>query len=193
MSMRKHLLVLCKSRRAYESLRGFLAVGAVLLALGSTIAMAAEGPGLGHPLGASELAVWDISIGPDGAGLPPGSGTPAAGEAVFRDRCLGCHGESGAGKPNDRLVGGRGTLNSAAPVKTVGSYWPYATTLFDYVRQAMPFNAPKSLTDSEVYAVTAYLLSQNGIIPANQVVDAGFLPAVIMPNRNGFTPFTRGR
>src|ERR1700758_5387218 len=119
----------------------------------------AEGPDLGRPATPEEIAVWDISIGPDGAGLPPGSGTPLQGEAVYAAKCLACHGEKGSGKPNDQLVGGLGTLPGDQPaVKTVGSYWPYATTLFDYVRRAMPLNAPRSLTDDEVYAVSAYIL-----------------------------------
>src|SRR5215469_1046086 len=109
-----------------------------------SVAALAEAPGLGHPAATEEIAVWDISIGPEGAGLPPGSGTPPQGEAVYAAKCLGCHGEKGAGKPNDQLVGGIGTLTGEqAPVKTVGSFWPYATTLFDYVRRAMPFDAPK--------------------------------------------------
>src|SRR5499427_9182539 len=134
-----------------------------LLVLSS--AALAEGPGLGRVASPDEIASWDVSIGPDGAGLPPGRGTPKQGETVFAEKCVACHGEKGAGKPNDQLVGGRGTLTGdQAPVKTVGSFWPYATTLFDYVRRAMPLNAPKSLSNDEVYAVVAYLLRLNGII-----------------------------
>src|SRR6202007_432030 len=106
-----------------------------------------------------------ISIGPDGVGLPPGSGSPKQGEAVYMAKCLGCHGESGAGNPNDALVVVTGTLaGDQTPIKTVGSFWPYATTIFDYVRRAMPLNAPKSLTDDEVYAVAAFFLGLKGII-----------------------------
>ena len=130
--------------------------------------------------------------GPDGAGLPPGRGTVAQGEAVYAAKCQACHGEKGAGKPNDRLVGGMGTLApDKAPVKTVGSYWPYATTLFDYVRRAMPWQQPKSLTNDEVYAVSAYILNLNGIIGPNDVMDAQSLPKVKMPNKDGFIPFPR--
>src|SRR5271154_4331549 len=119
------------------STRKLVAAGA-LLALCS--AAAAESPNLGKPISPEDLASWDISIGPDGAGLPPGSGTPKQGEEVFNTKCQGCHGAKGAGRPNDRLVGGQGTLAGDKPaVKTVGSYWPYATTLFDYVRRAMPY------------------------------------------------------
>ncbi|MEA2989557.1 MAG: S-disulfanyl-L-cysteine oxidoreductase SoxD, partial [Alphaproteobacteria bacterium] len=112
--------------------------------------------------------------------------------AVYAAKCQACHGEKGAGQPNDRLVGGAGSLAPGnAPVKTVGSYWPYATTLFDYVRRAMPFQDSKSLTDDEVYAVSAYILNLNGIIAANDVMDAQSLPKVRMPNRDGFIPFPR--
>ena len=115
-----------------------------------------------------EIASWDISIGPDGAGLPPGSGTPKQGEAVYVAKCLACHGEKGAGKPNDQLVGGMARLPATSPpVKTVGSFWPYATTIFDYVRRAMPYNESKSLTNDEVYAVVAYILQLNGVIGEN--------------------------
>ncbi len=129
----------------------------------------------------------DVSIGPDGAGLPPGSGTPKQGAEVYATKCIMCHGPEGANGVNDRLVGGPGSLTSATAVKTIGSYWPYATTVFDYVRRAMPYPAPHSLTDAEAYAVTAYLLHLNGIIGADDVMDATSLPKVKMPNRTGFT------
>lgn len=159
----------------------------------STVYAWAESPHLGHALTAEEIAPWDISIGPDGAGLPAGSGSVAQGEAVYASTCQACHGEKGAGKPYDRLVGGQGTLAGETPVKTVGSYWPYATTLFDYVRRAMPLSAPKSLTDDQVYAVSAYILFLNGIIGENDVMNATTLPAVRMPNRDGFVRFSRGQ
>ena len=140
----------------------------------------------------ADIAPWDITIGPDGAGLPPGRGTVAQGEAVYAAKCQSCHGEKGAGRPNDRLVGGKGSLapNQAA-VKTVGSYWPYATTLFDYIRRAMPFQDAKSLTDDEVYSVSAYILNLNEIIGKDDVLDAQSLPKVRMPNRDGFVLFPR--
>ena len=100
---------------------------------------APKGPGLGVPATPAQIDAADVSIGPDGAGLPPGSGTPAQGEAIYTTKCIACHGPQGAGTVNDRLVGGQGTLASPAPVKTIGSYWPYATTVFDYVRRAMPY------------------------------------------------------
>ncbi|HMB32714.1 MAG TPA: cytochrome c [Methylomirabilota bacterium] len=127
-----------------------------------------------------------MSIPPDGTGLPPGRGTPAQGAVIYAQKCQNCHGEKGGGQPNDRLVGGQGTLASKAPVRTIGSYWPYATTLFDYVRRAMPYTQSHSLTDDEVYAVTAYLLHLNGIIAEMSVMDAETLPKVRMPNRENF-------
>ena len=153
--------------------------------------LAAEAPHFGQPVAPDELAPWDISVGPDGAGLPPGRGTPKEGEAVYAAKCQACHGEKGAGRPNDVLVGGFGTLAANRPVKTVGSYWPYATTLFDYIRRAMPYNEPKSLTSDEVYAVSAYILNLNGLIGAADALDAQSLPKVKMPNRDGFIPFPR--
>src|ERR1700756_1971227 len=154
----------------------------------------AEGPGLGRAATPDEIASWDVSIGPDGAGLPPGRGTPKQGETVYAEKCVGCHGEKGAGKPNDQLVGGRGSLSGdQAPVKTVGSFWPYATTLFDYIRRAMPLNAAKSLSDDEVYAVSAYILQLNGVIGEADAMDAQTLPKVEMPNRDGFIVFSRGK
>jgi cytochrome c len=154
----------------------------------------AESPNLGSVATPAELAPWDISIGPDGVGLPPGSGTAKQGEAVYAAKCLACHGEKAVGKPNDALVGGRGTLaGDQTPVRTVGSFWPQATTLFDYVRRAMPLNESKSLTNDEVYAVVAYILHLNGIIGENDTINTNILPKVRMPNANGFVPFVRGK
>lgn len=144
------------------------------------------GPGLGVPATPAQIESADVSVGPDGAGLPPGSGTPSQGEAIFNTKCIMCHGPQGAGGLNDQLAGGNGTLATPTPVKTIGSYWPYATTVFDYVRRAMPYPAPHSLTDPEVYALTAYLLSLNGVIAKDAVMDAKTLPQVQMPNRGNF-------
>jgi cytochrome c len=169
-----------------------LILSAAALLLAATPALAADEPHFGKPISPQDLAAWDISIGPDGGGLPPGKGTVAQGEAVYAAKCQACHGEKGEGRPNDRLVGGAGTVApDKAPVKTVGSYWPYPTTLFDYVRRAMPWDRPKSLSDDEVYAVAAYILNLNGIIGSDKVLDAESLPKVKMPNREGFTPFPR--
>jgi cytochrome c len=178
-----------------ECVRQFLAVSvsAFVFTLGAP-ALAQQAPKLGKPIAAEDLAAWDISIGPDGAGLPPGSATVKEGEAVFAAKCQACHGEKGAGTPNDRLVGGKGSLPGEKPaVKTVGSYWPYATTLFDYIRRAMPLNESKSLTNDEVYGVVAYLLNLNGVIGEGETMNAQTLPKVTMPNREGFVTFTRGK
>jgi S-disulfanyl-L-cysteine oxidoreductase SoxD len=164
---------------------------AVVLVTGSA-AFAADPPQFGTPVTQDDIAAWDISIGPDGVGLPPGRGTVAQGEAVYTAKCQVCHGDKGAGKPNDQLVGGQGSLGPGkTPVKTIGSYWPYATTLFDYVRRAMPWDRPKSLTNDEVYGAAAYLLYLNGIIGQDDVLDAETLPKVKMPNREGFITFPR--
>ena len=151
-----------------------------------TLAAAPPSPGLGRPATAAEIAAVDISIPPSGAGLPAGSGSAVRGAAIFADKCQACHGASGAGGPMDRLTGGIGSLATPTPVKTVASYWPYATTVFDYIRRAMPLTAPQSLTDDEAYALTAYLLSVDGIVAKDAVLDAASLPKVAMPNRGGF-------
>jgi cytochrome c len=164
----------------------------IVIAIGaaSLVACAAQAPSrkpaFGAAASAEEIARWDISIPPSGAGLPAGSGTAKQGAAVYGAKCLACHGENGAGKPADVLVGGIGSLATARPVRTVGSYWPYATTLFDYVRRAMPITNPLSLTNDEVYAVSAYVLFLNGIVGEDAVMNAQTLPHVKMPNRDGF-------
>ena len=155
----------------------------------------AQVPQFGQPIALADIAAWDISIGPDGAGLPPGRGTAIEGEAIYVVKCQACHGEKGI-KPSvalaGALVGGMGTLApDKTPTKTVGSYWPYATTLFDYTRRAMPFQESKSLTADELYAVSAYILNLNGIVGSNDVIDAQSLPKVRMPNQDGFIPFPR--
>lgn len=167
-----------------DSARGVAALlGAALLWLP---AHAQEGPGLGVAIDAGDYASWDISIEPDGENLPPGAGDAATGEVIYAEKCAACHGGDGTGGPNDPLVGGHGTLDTLDAVRTIGSYWPYATTVFDYIRRAMPFQAPQSLTDDEVYALTAYLLAQNGVIAEDEVMNARTLPEVRMPNRDGF-------
>jgi mono/diheme cytochrome c family protein len=165
---------------------------AVLLCVAGS-SFAADAPGLGTATTEADIAAWNIEIAPSGAGLPPGRGTAAEGEKIFADKCQRCHGEKGAGKPNDQLVGGFGTLATPLKpaVKTVGSFWPHATTLFDYTRRAMPWDAPRTLSDAEVYAVTAYILRENKIIGDGDVMDAASLPKVAMPNRDGFIPFPR--
>jgi cytochrome c len=152
----------------------------------SAAAAAAQTPGLGSPATVQELHAADITIMPDGEGLPAGSGDAATGADLYRSHCLACHGERGTGGINDTLAGGRGSLTSPTPLKTIGSYWPYATTLFDYVRRAMPYRTPGVLSDDQVYAVTAYLLFVNGIIGERVEMNAHTLPAVRMPNRDNF-------
>ena len=150
-----------------------------------------RGPNLGRTPTPQEIRAADISIPPSGAGLPAGSGDAKAGAQVYASKCLACHGEKGAGKPADALVGGIGSLATPKPLRTVGSYWPYATTLFDYTRRAMPLQNPKTLTDDEVYAVSAYILFLNGIIADNAPMNAQTLPLVKMPNRDGFVDYSR--
>lgn len=133
-----------------------------------------------------EIKAWDISIPPDGAGLPAGQGAAEEGAKVYQARCQECHGAEAKGGDEAALVGGHDTLASEKPLKTATGYWPYATTLFDYTRRAMPFKDPGLLTDSQVYAVVAYLLSLDGIIEKDAVMNAETLPKVKMPNRDGF-------
>jgi mono/diheme cytochrome c family protein len=143
--------------------------------------------GIGHTATDAEIAGWNIDIGRNGENLPPGSGTVAHGKEVFAEQCSACHGEKGEGGVGERLVGGQGTIATAKPIKTVGSYWPYAPTLFDYIRRAMPQNAPQSLGNDDVYAVSAYILNMNGLLPADATLDAKTLSAIQMPNRKMFT------
>ena len=162
-------------------------IAAALVAARAAQAAAPVPPKLGRAASPEDVAKFDISIPPDGTGLPAGSGSVAKGAEVYASKCQVCHGANGAGTPSgDRLSGGVGTLNTANPVKTVSSFWPYATTLFDYIRRAMPITNPQSLENDEVYAVTAYILSFDNIVPKDAVLDATSLPKVQMPNRNGF-------
>jgi S-disulfanyl-L-cysteine oxidoreductase SoxD len=151
--------------------------------------------GFGTSIDQKEVAKF-FAIPADGTGLPPGSGTAAVGAKVFADSCAACHGDKGQGNPTkgvggDRLLGGRGTLASDTPIKTVESYWPYATTLFDYVKRAMPLNAPGSLSDNDVYSVVAYVLSEAKIIKPTDTINAAMLANVTMPNHDGFIPDSR--
>jgi cytochrome c len=153
---------------------------------GMSVVLADDSPGLGQQLTAEELAAVDFTIMPDGDGLPAGSGTAVTGRDIYIQNCLACHGENGTGGVNDALSGGHGSLTGPEPQKTVGSFWPYATTVFDYVRRAMPFQAPGSLASDEIYAVTAYLLFVNDIIAEDADMNAESLPRVKMPNRDNF-------
>jgi mono/diheme cytochrome c family protein len=157
-----------------------------LIILAGTLAAQSPKYGVGRPATPDQIHKLGSSIAPDGTGLPEGSGTVAAGRAVYAARCAKCHGEKAEGGVGPVLVGGQGTLDTAKPLKTVGSFWPYATTVWDYTNRAMPFDQPGLLKPAEVYAVVAYILNINGIIGSDQVMDAKSLPKVKMPNRDGF-------
>ena len=164
-------------------MRNILAAVALALAAG---AASTEGPNLGKPITEAEIAPWDISIMPDGTGLPAGSGTSAQGAKIFAEKCAACHGDGGKGTEfGAAVVGGppRATLDGG---KTIRNYWPYATTLFDFIRRAMPYQQPNSLSNDEVYALTAYIFSLNQLIGENDAMNAQTLPQVKMPNRDGF-------
>lgn len=147
--------------------------------------------GIGRAATDSEILGWNIDVGRDGKELPPGSGSVDQGRKIFEEQCAVCHGDKGEGGLGDKLVGGRGTLASGKAVKTVGSFWPYAPTLFDYIRRAMPMNAPQSLSNEEVYALSAYVLNLNGLVADGATLDAKSLAAIKMPNRDGFVPDAR--
>ncbi len=160
----------------------FAVTMSVALYLGGMVAAkAADLPGLGKSVSEAELMLWDMSIGPDGKGLPPGNGTAAQGSAIFAQKCEGCHGKQGQGGANSVLINAPGKSD-----RTMALYVPNATTIFDFTRRAMPWPQPKSLTDDEVYALTAYILAGNKIIGENETMNAETLPKVQMPNRNAF-------
>lgn len=160
------------------------ALGVVLSA--SVLTFAAEGPvRLGVVVTQAQLEAWDLIIEPDGTGLPAGSGTAAQGQEIYAQQCAACHGMQGEGMPGVPALAG-GSPTATPPLMTAGSYWPYATTLYDYIRRAMPPTAPKSLSNTEVYQVVAYVLNLHGIIGAEEVLDSDSLPRVQMPNRDGF-------
>lgn len=176
--------------------RWVVPVSLVMLALfipptGSSAEMGDGVFGLGHPASERDMAVWNIDVSPDGQGLPPGQGTVKQGAQLYAMKCAVCHGPTGKEGPNDVLVGGQGSLQTTKPLKTIGSYWPYATTLYDYIRRAMPFTAPQSLKPDEIYALVAWLLHQNQILAEDAILDAHSLPKIEMPNRNGFIPDPR--
>ena len=171
------------------------AITAALLCAAS-IAMAQEKAAparIGKPATDAQIAAINLTVFPDGTGLPQGKGTAATGKDVFKAKCAVCHNDQAQGRENQypALVGGIGSLNTSKPVKTVGSYWPYATTVFDYVRRAMPYDHPGSLQPDEIYSTVAFILNLNGIIGANDEMNQATLPKVKMPNRDGFIPDAR--
>jgi len=165
-------------------------IAAATLALACSAGAAlAQSPGLGKPLTDADIKQWDIAILPDGTNLPPGNGTPAQGAKIFAQKCSACHGNAAKGGVAPfypALVGGQPLTNGIDTVKTIANYYAYPTTIFDYTRRAMPYNMPRSLTDNEVYALTAYILSLNSLIGENETMDATTLPNVKMPNRDNF-------
>jgi S-disulfanyl-L-cysteine oxidoreductase SoxD len=169
----------------HESEAGIAVVAFLLFA----VPAAAEGPNLGQPISQSDLAPWDLTIMPDGTGLPPGSGTPALGKQLFADNCAICHGDNGKGGIVEAVVADNPPpLSGPGSIKSIGNFWPAATTIFDFIRRAMPFTQPLTLTDDQVYALTAYLLNINKVIGDTEVMDAKSLPQVKMPNRDNFFP-----
>ena len=170
------------------STRNLIAATAFTLAFGAGAALA-QSPGLGKPLTEADIKQWDIAVLPDGSNLPPGSGTPAKGATIFAEKCSACHGDAAKGGVAPfypSLVGGQPLTNGIDTVKTIANYYAYATTVFDYTRRAMPYNMPRSLTDDEVYSLTAYILALNNFIGQDDVMDANTLPKVKMPNRDNF-------
>jgi cytochrome c len=176
-----------KPRSASSIERSLKIRGSVIvltLALSSS-AVFSQAPNLGNPIEPANIAAWDINVLLDGTGLPPGSGTPAEGARIYAAKCSACHGRNGTGGPNSPVVGGAPIKDMESP-KTIANFWPYATTVFDYIRRAMPWRQPRSLTNEEVYALTAYIFSLNKLIGENDTMNAQTLPKVQMPNRNGF-------
>jgi mono/diheme cytochrome c family protein len=163
------------------SMRNLAIASGLVLAFGA--AALAESPRLGKPISPKDFAAWDINILPDGSNLPPGKA--AEGAKIFAEQCAHCHGDKGQGGRAARLIGGppKASLDGG---KTIANYWPYATTLFDFIRRAMPFPAPRTLTDDQVYALVAFLLSENKLIGEGEEMNAQTLPKVQMPNRDNF-------
>jgi len=169
-----------------------LAAGIFMLAASASLAQTPSYSNIGRAPTKEEIQAWDISVGPDGKGLPPGSGSAKDGAPIFAAKCAVCHGPNGEGaKIGPRVVGGIAdteTLTTLKPVRTVGGYWPYATTVYDFINRAMPRGQSGTLTPNEVYALTAFILAKSQIIKEDDMLDAKTLPKVQMPNRNGFVP-----
>jgi S-disulfanyl-L-cysteine oxidoreductase SoxD len=168
------------------STRSGLAVAAMITALGTAPIFAADSTGLGKDISEQDVAEWNINIQPTGAGLPAGSGNAADGQKIYTTKCVGCHGLKGEGGLAPTLIGNHPIKGIDEGTVVLAGYWPYASTLFDYIRRAMPWQSPRSLADNEVYALCAFILAGNGLIPQDQIIDASNLAQVPMPNRNGF-------
>jgi cytochrome c len=166
------------------STRNVLVVVAAL-AVGSTAALAQQGPNLGQPITEADVGAWNLNAMPDGTGMPPGSGTPEQGKPIYAQKCAACHGEGGKGGVNAALVGSP-PLNTIEAPKTIANFWGHASTVFDFIRRAMPWPQPRSLTNDEVYAITAYILAENKLIGPTDVMNAQTLPKVKMPNAENF-------
>ncbi len=164
-----------------------LAAAALLIFASAAVARAGDTPGLGKPITEADIKPWDISVMPDGGNLPPGSGTAAQGAKLYADKgCNLCHGDNGKGGPNPALVGNPPLTGDVAALKTIANFWAWPTTLFDYIRRAMPWPTPHTLSDDEVYALCAYIFAANNLIPPDQVMNAQTLPKVKMPNHDNF-------
>ncbi len=167
--------------------KAFIAFSILVIAVVSTTAYAAEIFGIGKKATLEEIAGWDIDVRPDGKGLPKGQGSVSLGESLYEEKCASCHGTFGEGEGRwPPLAGGEGSLTDDRPEKTVGSYWPYASTLWDYINRAMPFTAPKTLKPDEVYAITAYVLYLNDLVEDDFILTANNLAAINMPNEANF-------
>jgi cytochrome c len=184
---------MCNQRRL-RSRQGWTRLQVLAIGLGAILcspALAQSVYHIGRAATPAEIKAWDIDVAPDGKNLPAGEGSVRRGAEVYLAKCAACHGKNGEGGIGDRLVGGAGTLATPHPVKTVGSYWQFATTLFDYIRRAMPLDAPQSLSDVDVYSVSGYVLYLNGLLPEDAVVGARTLTSLKMPNQDGFIGDTR--
>jgi cytochrome c len=177
MFMRKSLAI-----SGFKKLTGLV----LILSMVSTVQAAEQSPNLGKPAPQTLEKRWNLDVFPDGTGLPAGSGTAVLGKKVYQQYCLSCHGVDGTGDSAEELAGAKHGLTDTVPDKTIGTYWPYATTIFDFTRRAMPLNAPGILNNDQLYAVTAYLLYLNHLVKENEIINASTLPKVKMPNRNGF-------
>ena len=163
-----------------------MALAAVITVTTLPVVAADDTPNLGSPISQEEISGWDITVFPNGKGLPVGNGTAAQGSEIYAAKCIACHGDKGLGGLGPTLISDRKRQGIDEAGETIANYWPFSTSVFDYIRRAMPWQSPKSLTNEEAYALTAFILEENKLIPPGTVVDANSLPKVRMPNRAGF-------